>query len=102
MPLPAAEDGKWITSRWEDKYKSDGTFRARWVLRGFTNEPGEDKFFSPTPAALTTSLAHIWAQRKRFRIHYVDVTTAFLHAPEEEAIFVDAPEGWRCEGWAAS
>ena len=99
MPLPAAEDGKWITSRWEDKYKSDGTFRARWVLRWFTNEPGEDKFFSPTPAVLTTSLAHIWAQRKRFPIRYVDVTTAFLHAPEHEHVFTAPPAGYEREGF---
>ena len=56
--------GKWI---WTHKCRTDGTldrYKARWVLRGFTQWPGVDydETFSPVvkPATVRTvlSLAH--------------------------------------------
>lgn len=64
VPLPPGANmvtGKWI---FRHKFKSDGTldrYKARWVLRGFTQRPGIDfdETFSPVvkPATVRTVLS---------------------------------------------
>ena len=60
--------GKWV---FKHKFKADGTlerYKARWVLRGFTQHPGIDfdETFSPVvkPATVRTvlslALSHNW------------------------------------------
>ena len=64
MPRPPGSNivtGKWI---WTHKRRADGTlerYKARWVLRGFTQGPGVDydETFSPVvkPATVRTVLS---------------------------------------------
>ena len=89
-----AVGGKWITSRWED-----GTLRSRWVLREFASISGEGAFFAPTPSTTATTLLHVWALRNAYTVRYVDVTTAFLHAPETQNVFTDPPAGYARPAW---
>jgi hypothetical protein len=73
--------GKWV---YRHKFHSDGSldrYKARWVLRGFTQQPGVDfgEIFSTVvkPATIRTilsvGLSHNWP------IHQLDVKNAFLH-----------------------
>jgi hypothetical protein len=73
--------GKWVFTH---KLCADGTldrYKARWVLRGFTQRPevNYDETFSPVvkPATvrtvLTIAVSHDWP------IQQLDVTNAFLH-----------------------
>jgi hypothetical protein len=88
--------GKWVFTH---KFLSDGTFdryKARWVLRGFTQHPAVDydETFSPIvkPATVRTVLAltasHAWP------IQQLDVKNAFLHGTLSETVFCSQPTGF--------
>ena len=73
--------GKWI---FKHKFHADGTlerYKARWVLRGFTQRPGVDfeETFSPVvkPATVRTVLS--LALSGGWPVHQLDVKNAFLH-----------------------
>jgi hypothetical protein len=82
--LPRPPHRNVVTCKWvfKHKFKVDGSlerYKARWVLRGFTQRPGIDflETFSPVvkPATVRTvlslALSHSWP------IHQLDVNNAF-------------------------
>jgi hypothetical protein len=80
--------GKWI---FKHKFLSDGSlerYKARWVLRGFTQRPSID--FAETfslvvkPAAVCTVLS--LALSRGWSIHQLDVKNAFLHGTLSETV----------------
>ena len=83
----------------KNKFKADGTlerYKARWVLRGFTQHPGIDfdETFSlvvkPTIVCtlLSLALSHNWP------IHQLDVKNAFLHGNLSETVYCSQPTGF--------
>jgi hypothetical protein len=81
--------GKWV---FRHKLHPDGTldrYKARWVLRGFTQCPGIDfgETFSPTvkPAAIRTVLS--LAVSQNWVVYQLDVKNAFLHGTLEETVY---------------
>jgi len=88
--------GKWI---FKHKFQSDGSlerYKARWVLRGFTQRPGVDfdETFSPVvkPATVRTVLS--LALCRRWPIHQLDVKNAFLHGDLTETVYCQQPSGF--------
>jgi hypothetical protein len=88
--------GKWI---FKHKFSADGTlerYKARYVLRGFTQCLGVDfaETFSPVvkPATVRTvlSLALSW----RWPIHQLDVKNAFLHGTLIGTVYSQQPSGF--------
>jgi hypothetical protein len=88
--------GKWV---FKHKFKADGSlerYKARWVLRGFTQRPGIDfsETFSPVvkPATVRTvlslALSHSWL------IHQLDVNNAFLQGTLLETVYCVQPTGF--------
>jgi hypothetical protein len=88
--------GKWV---FRHKFKSDGSldrYKARWVLRSFTQRPGidYDETFSPVVkpatvrAVLTLALSHSWP------VHQLDVKNAFLHGTLNETVYCAQPTGF--------
>jgi hypothetical protein len=88
--------GKWVVTH---KLRVDGTldrYKARWVLRGFTQRPGVDydETFIPVvkPATvhtvLTTTVSRTWP------IQQLDVKNAFLHDTVSETVFCCQPTGF--------
>lgn len=85
--------GKWI---FRVKYHADGSldrYKARWVLRGFTQRPGVgyDETFSPVvkPATVRTVLSLALSQD--WSIHQLDVKNMFLHGTLSEIVYCCQP-----------
>ena len=84
MPRPPGVNlvtGKWV---FRHKFKSDGSldrYKARWVLRGFTQRPGidYDETFSPVVKPATIRMVLTLALSRYWPIHQLDVKNAFLH-----------------------
>jgi hypothetical protein len=95
-PITNVVTGNWL---FRHKLTSDGSldrYKARWVLRGFTQRPGVDydETFSPVVkfatvlAVLSLALSWNWA------IHQLGVKNAFLHATLTETVYCSQPTGF--------
>ncbi|CAI7920873.1 unnamed protein product [Closterium sp. NIES-54] len=91
VPPPGANivSGMWIF-RVKRPPGSPPVFKARYVVRGFSQCEGVDFFqtFSPTPKMTTLRvLLHVAAQRD-YELHSLDFSTAFLQASLHKAIWL--------------
>lgn len=84
--VPRPHKANIVTGKWlfKHKFKSDGSldrYKARWVLRGFTQRPriDFDEMFSPVvkPATVRTVLS--LAVSRSWPVHQLDIKNAFLH-----------------------
>ena len=99
VPRPARANvvtGKWI---FKHKLQSDGSlerYKARWVLRGFTQRPGVDfdETFSPVVKSATIRTVLSLALSCRWPIHQLDVKNAFLHGNLSETVYCQQPSGF--------
>jgi hypothetical protein len=99
VPHPVGSNvvtGKWI---FKHKFNSDSSlerYKARWVLRGFTQRPGVDydETFSPVvkPATVCTVLS--LAVSRSWPVHQLDVKNAFLHGTLSETVYCGQPTGF--------
>jgi hypothetical protein len=90
-----------VTDKWifMHKLRADGSFdryKARWVLRGFTQRPrvNYDETFSSVvkPATVRTVLAT--AVSRDSPVQQLDVKNAFLHDTLSETVFCSQPTGF--------
>ena len=88
--------GKWI---FKHKYHSDGSLarhKARWVVRGFSQQHGidYDETFSSVvkPGTIRTVLSI--AASHHWPIHQLDVKNAFLHGHLNETVYCQQPPGF--------
>ena len=96
VPRPARANivtGKWI---FKHKFQADGSlewYKARCVLRGFSQRPSVDfsETFNPMvkPATVRTVLS--LALSRQWPIHLLDVKNAFLHGPLTETVYCMQP-----------
>ena len=99
VPRPAGTNlvtGKWIYGH---KFHADGSldrYKARWVLRGFTQRPGidYDETFNlvAKPATVRTVLSLALSQD--WPIHQLDVKNSFLHGTLSETVYCSQPTGF--------
>jgi hypothetical protein len=97
VPRPPGSNvvtGKWI---WTLKRRADGTlerYKARWVLRGFTQRPGVnyDETFSPVKPAIVRIVLSLVLARS-WPVHQLDVKNAFLHGLLIETVYCSQPAG---------
>ncbi|XP_066334217.1 uncharacterized mitochondrial protein AtMg00810-like [Miscanthus floridulus] len=88
--------GKWI---FHHKFKEDGSFdryKARWVVRGFTQRAGVDygeTYCHVVKPATVRTVLHLAAQRD-WSVHQLDVNNAFLHGVLDEEVFARQPVGF--------
>ena len=88
--------GKWI---YRHKFHPDGSlarYKARWVLRGFTQQTGIDygETFSPVvkPAMIRTVLSI--AAGRSWAIHQLDIKNAFMHRHLAKTVYMQQPSGF--------
>ncbi len=87
---------KWISSRWEDLAKNDPRqppLRSMWVLQEVATYKSDD-FFAATPTTMSGRISDMLAVHNGWPIADTDVTTAFMHAAEEELIYTLPADGW--------
>jgi hypothetical protein len=99
VPRPAGVNlvtGKWI---FRHKLHPDGTlarYKARWVVRGFTQQPGVDygETFSPVVKPAMVRVVLSIATANSWPIHQMDVKNAFLHGQLAEIVYCQQPSGF--------
>lgn len=95
------KDQKVIDNRWVFKLKQnpDGSidrYKARLVVRGFTQEYGIDYQETFSPVVKFTSVRAILAlaASKQMKLQQFDVKTAFLNGDLEEDVYMSQPIGF--------
>lgn len=99
VPKPPGRNivsGKWF---FRHKLKEDGTldrYKARWVVRGFTQRPGVDygETYSPVVKSATIRTILTIASSRDWPVHQLDVNNAFLHGILDEHIYARQPAGF--------
>ncbi|XP_017614105.1 uncharacterized protein LOC108459270 [Gossypium arboreum] len=91
---------KWV---FRAKHNIDGTLnklKTRLVVKGFSQKYGIDYFetFSPVARLDTIRLLVALAAHKQWKIHQIDVKSAFLNGFLDEEIYVEQPEGFKIVG----
>ncbi|KAG8487092.1 hypothetical protein CXB51_020668 [Gossypium anomalum] len=93
-------DVKWV---FRAKFNADGSLnmhKARLVVKGYNQQYGID--FMETCALVarlgTIKLLFALAAQKQWRIHQLDVKSAFLNGFLKEEIYIEQPEGFKVLG----
>ena len=91
---------KWV---YKNKYKADGSLdkhKARLVAKGFAQKEGVDyeETFSPTAKWATIRTLFALAAQNGWKVHQMDVKTAFLNGDLKENVFMSQPEGFVVNG----
>jgi hypothetical protein len=84
---------KWV---YKVKYKADGTldkYKAQLVAKGFSQREGIDyeETFSPTTKMSTIQLVLAMVTQFGWKVHQMDVKSAFLNGDLEEEVYMYQP-----------
>lgn len=92
-----------LSSRWvfTTKYLPCGEierYKARLVIRGFTQRPGLDYSETFAPVVHLESIRILFALITHYKLETIqfDIQTAFLNGDLEEDIYIKPPEGIKC------
>ncbi|WVZ71260.1 hypothetical protein U9M48_019869 [Paspalum notatum var. saurae] len=88
--------GKWV---YRHKLKHDRSldrYKARWVLRGFSQQEGIDfdQTFSPVIKPATIRVVLSLALAANWSVQQLDVKNAFLHGHLTETVYAQQPSGF--------
>lgn len=90
-----------IKGGWVFRLKRDSAgrviqYKARYVARGYAQQPGVDYFETFAPVAKIKSLRFVLALAVQFNLalHQVDFASAYLFGELEEEVYIEQPEGF--------
>eukprot|EP00253_Pinus_taeda_P007440 PITA_07440 len=91
---------KWV---YKNKYKADGSLdkhKARLVAKVFAQKEGVDyeETFSPTAKWASIRTLFALAAQNGWKVHQMDVKTAFLNGGLKENVFMSQPKGFSVKG----
>jgi hypothetical protein len=99
--VPRSEGKFVVNSKWiyKIKYATDGSvekYKARFVARGFSQVEEIDYEETFAPVARYTSIHTIitLATSMGWKLHQMDVKTAFLNGEIEEGVYIEQPKGF--------
>ncbi|KAJ9560140.1 hypothetical protein OSB04_005300 [Centaurea solstitialis] len=99
VDLPAGR--KPIGLKWLFKLKRDPNgkiikYKARLVAKGYVQKPGVDfdEVFAPVARLETIRILLALASSRGWKVHHLDVKSAFLNGNLEEEVYVTQPEGY--------
>lgn len=94
------ENRKIVGGKWVYTIKENGgmgkLLKARYVAKGYSQTEGIDYHETFAPTADLTSVRALMqiAVQNDLIVHQMDVKTAYLHAPIDEDIYLEQPEGF--------
>ena len=91
---------KWV---YRIKYKKNGEidkYKARLVAKGFVQQEGIDyeETFVPTAKWNTIRLTLALAAQQGWKVHQMDVKSAFLNGDLQQEVYMTQPPGFEIEG----
>ena len=91
---------KWIFNIKHITYGSVEKDKARFVSKGFSQKEGIDYVETFSPVARYTSIKTITAiaSTMGWKLHHMDVNTAFLNGIIEEKVYIEQPEEFIVNG----
>lgn len=85
---------KIIDVKWVYKKKSDGTYKARLVVRGFQQKERLENVYSPVGKMQTLKILLSYCCKNGMYINQMDVETAFLNGYVKSEVYVNEPKGY--------
>jgi hypothetical protein len=102
IPRPDSKDV--VSSRWlfKIKHAADGSiekYKVRFVARGFSQKEGIDYEETFAPVDRYTSIRTIiaLAAKMKWKLHQMDVKTAFLNGVIKEEVYIEKSQGFEVE-----
>jgi ATP-binding cassette subfamily B (MDR/TAP) protein 1 len=91
---------KWVYRIKQEEHTSHPRYKARLVVKGFSQRKGIDfgKIFSPVVKMTSIRMILGMAASLNLEVEQMDVKTAFLHGELEEEIYIEQPEGFLVKG----
>jgi hypothetical protein len=99
--IPRPKEKSVVNSKWVYKIKhaadeSVDKYKARFIVRGFSQKEGQDYDETFAPVARYTSIRAIISlfASMGWNLHQMDVKTSFLNGVIEEEVYIEQPQGF--------
>ncbi|KAJ4718977.1 Retrovirus-related Pol polyprotein from transposon TNT 1-94 [Melia azedarach] len=91
---------KWVYRIKQEEYTSQPRYKARLVVKGFSQRKGVDfdEIFSPVVKMSSIRVVLSIAASLDLEIEQMDVKTAFLHGDLNKEIYMEQPKGFKIKG----
>lgn len=92
-------DTKWVFKKKRNKEGKVEVYKARLVARGFQQKGILfDEVYSPVTNLTTVRTLLAIAGHFSWKVHQMDISSAFLHSIINDDVYIKLPEGFRVEG----